>query len=128
MENFAFDPVNGFKDTASYPDPASGTAAREQLMSLHTQTQTFINTQLVAVVNSLQTVVNNLSGSLETDETNIGNLQTAVQNLQTAVGNLQTTTNGYATSFTTSGLKLLAENKTYAVTVVGGVLTATEVQ
>ena len=52
MDNFAFNPVQGFKDTAAYPNPNSETETREQLFSLHEQTRDFINANLVDAVTS----------------------------------------------------------------------------
>lgn len=43
MEQFQFSPVNGFEDSASFPDPGSEADAREQLMRLHRQMQTYVN-------------------------------------------------------------------------------------
>lgn len=52
MDNFAFNPVQGFKDTAAYPNPNSEAETREQLFSLHEQTRDFINANLVDAVTS----------------------------------------------------------------------------
>ena len=54
MEQFVFDPVDGFKDTESYPEPAGGTASREQLMSLHEQTRDFINDTMAPAIDGKQ--------------------------------------------------------------------------
>lgn len=43
MEQFQFNPVNGFEDSASFPDPGSEADAREQLMRLHKQMQAYVN-------------------------------------------------------------------------------------
>ena len=43
MEQFQFSPVNGFEDSASFPDPGSEADAREQLMRLHNQMKTYVN-------------------------------------------------------------------------------------
>lgn len=117
MDAFTFDPADGFNNTASYPDPASGTAAREQLMSLHTQVQTFINNQLVPAVNNLQQTVSTISGNQTTDEGNITTLQGDVRDLNTAVEGLTTAINGFSTNFTTSGLKIIYNSVTYSVSV-----------
>lgn len=113
MDNFNFNPAEGFLNTSSYPDPASGTAARTQLQSLHTQTQTFINEQLVATINSMQSTINTLNQQLST--------------ANTAISALQTQVNGFASLFTTSGLRLIVDGTTYAVTVVDGDVRASEV-
>jgi hypothetical protein len=99
MDNFVFNPTDGFLNTNSYPDPASGTAARTQLQSLHTQTQIFLNEQVVATINSLIQQINAL----------------------------QTQVDGFANLFTTSGLRIVAGGVTYAITVSNGTVTATEV-
>ena len=127
MEAFAFDPVDGFNNTNSYPDPASGAAAREQLQSLHTQVQAFINDQLVPAINSLNDAVSDIQNSQTQDETDISGLQTAVGNLAGNVTSLQQTINGFATSFTTAGLRIVSGGHTYAISVVNGAVTATEV-
>lgn len=43
MEQFQFSPINGFEDSASFPDPGSEADAREQLMRLHKQMQAYVN-------------------------------------------------------------------------------------
>ena len=43
MEQFQFTPINGFEDSASFPDPGSEADAREQLMRLHKQMQAYVN-------------------------------------------------------------------------------------
>lgn len=73
MNNFAFDPPQGFKDSAAYPNPNSEAETREQLFSLHEQTRDFINANLVDAVTS-DTVVkikaNAVGFSYSTDGTN----------------------------------------------------------
>lgn len=49
MEQFQFSPVNGFEDSASFPDPGSEADAREQLMRLHKQMQIYVNTMAGSV-------------------------------------------------------------------------------
>ena len=73
MDNFVFNPVQGFKDATAYPNPNSETETREQLFSLHEQTRDFINANLVDAVTS-DTVVkikaNETGFSYSTDGTN----------------------------------------------------------
>lgn len=73
MNNFAFNPPQGFKDSAAYPNPNGEAETREQLMSLHEQTRDFINANLTDAVTS-DTVVKikaNATGfSYSTDGTN----------------------------------------------------------
>lgn len=113
MDNLAFNPVEGFLNTDSYPDPASGTAARTQLQSLHTQTRDFINDQIVTTINSINSAITAIQNNQGTDENNITTLQSAVTTLQN-------TLNGYSTTFTTSGLKLISGGVTYDISVDGG--------
>jgi len=49
IDKFAFTPSDGFNDSSAYPDPASETETRTQLMSLHSQTRDFINVLVVAI-------------------------------------------------------------------------------
>lgn len=53
MDQFAYNPEQGFLDTGVYTDPTSGTEARTQLFSLHQQTRDFINT-MVSAMNTMQ--------------------------------------------------------------------------
>ena len=62
MESFEFNPVNGFRDSSSYPDPANEAAAREQLMSLHDQEKVYMNS-LGTAITSLQTEVQAIAGA-----------------------------------------------------------------
>lgn len=43
MDKFKFNPFDGFKNTSSFPNPANGDAAREQLFKPHEQTRDFLN-------------------------------------------------------------------------------------
>ena len=49
MDLLTFNPPTGFKDSTAYPNPADEDEARAQLMSLHEQTQAFVNTMSNAV-------------------------------------------------------------------------------
>ncbi len=106
MDNFVFNPADGFANTTSYPDPASGSAARNQLQSLHTQTREYINTQIVTAINSINSSLATIQNALGTDEGNITALQNAIA--------------AFATSFTTSGLKIVSNGVTYDISVDGG--------
>lgn len=62
MQAFNFNPEQGFLDTGVYTDPTSETEARTQLMSLHTQTKTFIN-NLVVEVNDMEDEILAIAGA-----------------------------------------------------------------
>lgn len=47
MDKFTYNPVNIFKDSASFPNPGSGDKAREQLSLPHEQVRNYINEQLL---------------------------------------------------------------------------------
>ena len=81
MDSFAFNPAEGFLNTDSYPDPASGTAARTQLQSLHSQTQTFINNQIVPAINSAQSSITDLTSRMATAEGDISSLESSLSSL-----------------------------------------------
>lgn len=51
MDEFKFDPIDGFKNASSFPNPANGDAAREQLQRLHDQTRNYLN-NMVEKLNS----------------------------------------------------------------------------
>lgn len=73
MNNFAFNPAQGFKDASAYPNPSNETETREQLMSLHEQTRDFINANLTDAVTSDTVVKIRATGagfSYSTDGTN----------------------------------------------------------
>ena len=56
LENMTFDPEQGFKDETTYTNPSSGTAAREQLMSIPFQLRDYINTTILGALNTIFTV------------------------------------------------------------------------
>jgi hypothetical protein len=56
IENLAFVPEQGYKDEASYPNPPSGTVAREQLMDMPFQLRDYINTTILGALNAIFTV------------------------------------------------------------------------
>lgn len=56
ISNLVFDPENGFEDTSSYPDPNNEAEAREQLMSLHSQTRDYINTNIKPYVELIESI------------------------------------------------------------------------
>jgi len=62
MEPFNFDPEQGFLDTSVYTDPTTGTEARTQLMSLHSQEKTFIN-QIVTQINLMAQQIVAITGA-----------------------------------------------------------------
>ena len=43
MDRFEFVPEKGFEDAAAFPDPGSEEATRKQLMELHNQMKTYVN-------------------------------------------------------------------------------------
>lgn len=53
IETFAFDPVAGFKDATSFPDPVNETAARAQLQLLLDQIKMYVNEEIKDVLNSV---------------------------------------------------------------------------
>ena len=52
IPTFAFNPVDGVKNTATFPDPASETAARKQIQDVFDQIATYINDEITDVLNS----------------------------------------------------------------------------
>ncbi len=113
MDNFTFSPSDGFLNTDSYPDPASGTAARTQLQSLHTQTRDFLNEQVVSTINEMQGTISTLTQNLSDANLEITSLRNQIE--------------AFSTLFTTSGLRLVVDDVTYAITVNEGNVVATEV-
>lgn len=98
MIDFNFSPTDGFLNTNSYPDPASGTAARQQMQSLHTQTREYINGTVVPTINSMQNSI------------------TALENALSAL----------AESITTQNLYIVVGDKTYKITVEEGAVVPVE--
>lgn len=127
MDSFAFNPAEGFLNTDSYPDPASGTAARTQLQSLHSQTQTFINDQIVPAINSAQSSITDLTSRMATAEGDISSLQSSLSSLSSALETLSSTVTDFANSFTTSNLYVVIGGTTYRITVSGGAVVPVEV-
>ena len=120
MDNFVFSPSDGFLNTSSYPDPASGTAARTQLQSLHTQTRNFINEQVVPAINNAQTAISSLTSNMATAQGDISALHSSLSALSEALSAL-------STSLTTSSLNVVVGSKTYNITVSNGNVVANEV-
>ena len=54
MDKLIFNPVNGFLDASAYPDPNTETQVREQLMSLHSQAQEYLNGPVYDAIVALQ--------------------------------------------------------------------------
>ncbi len=50
MEQFEFNPTNGYNDASSFPDPGTESETREQIQALHNQTRDFINDGIVSVL------------------------------------------------------------------------------
>lgn len=120
MDSFTFNPVEGFLNTDSYPDPASGTAARTQLQSLHSQTQTFINEQIVSAINTAQSDIDTLKRNMTTAQGDISSLQSSLTSLSDALEALSNT-------FTTNELKIVVNGTTYKISVESGSVVAIEV-
>lgn len=134
MDNFIFNPVDGFANTTSYPDPASGGAARDQLQSLHSQTRDFINEQLVTAINAINTSITSLQGAISTINTALGTATSDISDLKAHVttleGNLlqlSTDVTNLGTNFSTQNLYLTVEGVTYKITVDNGSVVAEEV-
>ena len=92
MNSFNFNPTDGFLNTTSYPAPASGTAARTQMQSLHSQTRDYLNDVVVPTINSMQDSI------------------TALNTALTALSE----------SITTQNLYIVVGDKTYKITVEEG--------
>lgn len=54
ISEFSFTPTDGFLNTSSYPDPATETETRTQLMSLHNQTKAYLNGVVVTAIHALE--------------------------------------------------------------------------
>ena len=140
MEQFAFDPAEGFKNTESYPEPAGGTASREQLMSLHEQTRDFINNTLIPEIDGKQTALNFDAEPTE-DSTNpvtSGGVYTALSGKQDTLAFDDTPTSASDNPVKSSGIYDLDNNSVktkslrlevggtvYIISVSGGSVTAT---
>lgn len=98
MNSFNFNPTDGFLNTTSYPDPASGTAARTQMQSLHSQTRDYLNDVVVPTINSMQDSI------------------TALNTALTALSE----------SITTQNLYIVVGDKTYKITVEEGAVVPVE--
>lgn len=129
MNTFEFDPVNGFKDTTAYPEPAGGTASREQLMSLHEQTQDFINNTLGPAIDNKQDALTFDSTPTE-DSTNpvtSGGVYAALQDKDdtpTALSDKPVKSSGIYDlenhSVKTDILKIVVSGTVYVISVDGG--------
>jgi peptidoglycan hydrolase CwlO-like protein len=127
MDSFTFNPVEGFLNTDSYPDPASCTAARTQLQSLHSQTQTFINEQIVSAINTAQNDIATLKGNMTTAQGDISSLQSSLSSLSTALEALSDSVTALNTTFTTNELKIVVDGTTYKISVQSGSVVPIEV-
>jgi hypothetical protein len=144
MDNFSFNPEQGFLDEDSYPSPSSGTESRTQLMSLHTQIKDFINNTIVTGINALIETVNGKQNALTFDTAPTADSSNPVTSggVYTALGTKQNTLtfdntptsgssnpvksggvysaiNDLHTSFTTDQLKLVSNGTTYIISVDG---------
>lgn len=83
MEQFNFNPETGFIDSSTYPDPSSELEARNQLMTLHSQTQTFINETLIPYVEAIAGATGDPE-AIEEIETKLNTVLQAIQNISSS--------------------------------------------
>lgn len=140
MDNFSFNPVNGFEDTDAYPNPSSGTQTRSQLMSIPKQIRDFINNTLIPAVNGKQDTltIDQAPTASSTNPVASGGVKTALDTKQNALtwDQAPTQNSDHAVSsgvvydalhgtLTLSGLKLVVGGVTYNITVENGSVVAT---
>ena len=53
INEFSFTPADGFLDTEAYPDPSTETQVRTQLMSLHSQIKTYLNSDVKTAIEAI---------------------------------------------------------------------------
>ena len=88
MENFAFNPPNGFKDASAFSDPANETETRSQLFTPHEQTRDFMNGNMIPQLNANTSDITDLKSAVLALQGTIGDpdaiaaIVAAVQQIQ----------------------------------------------
>jgi len=80
LNTFDFVPEDGFLDTEAYPDPSTEAQVRTQLMSLHTQTKDYLNTQVKTAIEAI--------AASQGDPEAIAEIMDALDDLDDIVGTL----------------------------------------
>lgn len=76
MNNFNYDPVNGFRDASAYRNPQSEQETRDMFQTPLDQVKDFINTNIVP----LDTTVQGNASAITTLQGNVTNLQNTKAN------------------------------------------------
>lgn len=103
ISEFSFTPSDGFLNTSSYPDPATETDTRTQLMSLHNQIKAYLNDVVVTAIHALEAASGDPEALAE-----IVNTLTNVQTQQSQQSARMTTIEGSLSSMQTDLTNLKA--------------------
>lgn len=115
ISEFSFTPTDGFLNTSSYPDPATETETRTQLMSLHNQIKTYLNDVVVTAIHALEAASGDPEALAE-----IVNSLTNVQTTQAQQAARMTTIEGTVNSVQTDVTALKARPVYTASTMTAG--------